>query len=408
MKKLYTILLLTLTTLLASAQTLNVVQGNVTHAYEALAGDMTFCCGSRVQIQGKDYPVSEITKIVIDETPVTRATVKVDYSGNFAHVTISGDMALYVDAAVSGADVVITPSDEVCTDITYILSGTSANGSFQLNGNYKSTVVLNGISLTSTTGSPIDIENGKRISIVVADGTENVFEDAAEHTGKAAFFVNGHSEFSGSGKITVRGNAKHAYRSDEYTEFTSDFSGTFVVDKAASDAIHVGQYLKVSGGTFNLSGMIGDGMDVEITNEETDTLNGYVFLDGGTVNIQCTTDDTKGIKCDSILNITGTDLTVNVAGNGCKGISSGTHLYMDGGKVTMNVSGTTYHKDQDDESKCRGMKVGGDFTFRSGNISMNVTGAKAKAIKVDGNYYYTGNGTMNCSVDCDGTSKKID
>ena len=408
MKKLYTLLFFSFSCLLASAQTLNVVQGNVTHAYSATGSDMTFCCGTRVQIEGNDYPISEITKIVIDDSTVTPATVNVVYNGNFAHVTVSGDMAPYIQASVNGADVVITPSDEICTEITYTLSGTSSDGSFQLGGKYKSVVVLNGVSLTSSTVSPIDIENGKRISIVVADGTENTFEDNANNTGKAAFFVNGHAEFSGNGKITVRGNAKHAYRSDEYTWFTPEFGGNFVVDKATSDAMHVEQYLQVSGGTFSLSGMSGDGMDVACTNEETDTLNGHVFLDGGTINIQCATDDTKGIKADSIVNITGGSLTVNVAGDGCKGISSNSDLNMSGGSVTMTVSGTTDHKDQEDESKCRGMKVGGDFTFRGGNISMSVTGKKAKAIKVDGNYYYTGQGTMNCSVDCDGTAKKID
>lgn len=63
-------------------------------------------------------------------------------------------------------------------------------------------------------------------------------------------------------------------------------------------------------------------------------------------------------------------------------------------QVTMAVSGTTYHKDEVDESKCRGIKVKGNFTFNGGNINMDVTGKKAKGISVDGTYTYV-SGTTN-------------
>ena len=60
----------------------------------------------------------------------------------------------------------------------------------------------------------------------------------------------------------------------------------------------------------------------------------------------------------------------------------------------MNVAGTTYHKGEIDESKCRGIKVKGNYTLAGGSIKMNVTGKKAKGIAIDGTYSHTG-GTTN-------------
>ena len=61
----------------------------------------------------------------------------------------------------------------------------------------------------------------------------------------------------------------------------------------------------------------------------------------------------------------------------------------------MDVTGTTYMPgDEVLESKCRGIKVKGNYTFDGGNISMTVTGKKAKGISCDGTYTYKG-GTTN-------------
>ena len=116
-----------------------------------------------------------------------------------------------------------------------------------------------------------------------------------------------------------------------------------------------------------------------------------------------TAEDVKGIKCDSVMTISGGTVTITGSGNGVKGIKAGTNLLINQcsgntTSVSITVTGTTYHKDQADESKTRGMKVGGDFTFDGGTITISATGSKAKAVSVDGTYYYR-SGSINCSVD---------
>ena len=409
MKKLLTLICALTFAGTIAAQTINVQCGQVTEVFKATADEMPFCCGTRVTIQGRDYPVSDITKIYFDESEVPVNTVTVVYNGNSATVRIPGDIAEQLSVTVNDAYVKIEQNSALDVEMTYILSGSSTNGSFVMDGEYKATVKLNGLTLSSDTTAAINIHNGKRINVIVADGTVNTLADGAGGLQKACFFINGHAEFSGNGTLNLTGNAKHAYRSDEYSLFEETFGGTFNVLSAASDAMHVEQYIDVRGGTFVLKGMKGDGIDVPFTNDPTDVNNGYAFISGGTFNIDCTTDDTKGIKCDTMMTITGGNITVNVAGDGCKGISSGGDLTMSGGTISMTVSGTTYHKGQIDESKCRGIKVNKDFTFTGGTIGMSVTDNKAKGIKVDGTYYYNGSGTMlnNLTVDTDGGSVRI-
>ena len=175
------------------------------------------------------------------------------------------------------------------------------------------------------------------------------------------------------------------------------------VAKAASDGLHIEQYLQVQGGTFTFANIAGDNVDVSITKTPTDTLNGQVFIEGGTLTLDVAADDTKGMKCDSAMTITGGTIKATVSGLGTKGISVGTDLLIAQPTTTatlidMAVTGTTYMPgDALLESKCRGIKVKGDFTFDGGTIKISATGTKSKAISVDGDYTYK-SGSINCAV----------
>lgn len=56
-------------------------------------------------------------------------------------------------------------------EITYVLSGTSADASLTMNGSYKCTIQLADLSLTNPNGAAFDIQNKKRIQIPLATTT---------------------------------------------------------------------------------------------------------------------------------------------------------------------------------------------------------------------------------------------
>lgn len=416
MKKIFSaITLFCCLALTASAQQLRVYQGTVTYVYPAsLLETMTYTDGGQtLTILGRSFSTAEIDSIKVTNVPSTFTpnSISVDYASEKANVAVSGDVAAFVTVNADGANVRVVADAALQQEVTYYLSGTSGNGSFFMDGAYKSTVVLNNLNLTSTTGAAIDIENGKRIAVQLPEGTTTKLADAAGGTHKACFFINGHAEFTGAGTLNLAGNTKHAYASDEYTQFKSDF-GTFKVTSALSDGMHVEQYLQVDGGTFNITGVQGDCVDVSVTKDPLDEYNGQTFINGGTFVLNVAADDTKGIKSDSDMAITGGNITATVSGNGAKGISAGTNLTVSqaqGGSTTikMSVTGTTYMPgDATLESKCRGIKVKGDMTFAGGFLDISATGVKSKAISIDGVFYYSG-GQMTCTVDAAGGMVQI-
>ncbi len=404
MKQLLLLLAFAGTTLTTAAQTLRIEQGSVTTAFDASTlGESNFAAGgTTLTIGGKTYDVSTIDRMVINNTPVATATVGVEYDGATAQVEISGDLAPYLTVNVEGANVSIFADEQLQEEVTYLLSGTSNAGSFTLEGDYKATLVISGLHLTSNTVSlpPMNILNGKRIKILVSGA--NSFADCAGGTHKGAFFINGHPEIEGCGYINITGNSKHAFVSDEYTQFKHSFTGTINVLGAVGDAFHIDQYLLMQGGTFQMNNIGGDGFDISLTNDATDEHNGEVFIEGGNIQLNVATPDTKGIKSDGNMTISGGTISGTVSGNGTKGISVDGDLTIKGVSnnplIDLKVTGTTHAAGTDDESKCRGIKGKGDFLFDGGTIKISATGVKSKAISIDGTYTYK-SGQMNCAVD---------
>ena len=184
MKKVYVFLMALMLTIAATAQTLNVKVGSVVYQFPASqAGDMTYSNGTTLTIMGKAFTLSDISSMTIDNTEVTDNSIGVAYDGSSALVTVAGNVAQYVTPTVSGAHVSIAQSDDVAEEITYTLSGTSTDGEFYMSGSYKTTVELNGLTLTNATpvysGAAVHIQNGKRIKMKVVTGTTNTLVDAA-------------------------------------------------------------------------------------------------------------------------------------------------------------------------------------------------------------------------------------
>ena len=172
-------------TIAAMGQTLNVRVGNVTYQFPATqTGEMTYAAGETVTIMGKTFSLADIDGMTVDDTDVTGNLVSIAYniSGN-ATVTVAGNVAQYVTPTVSGNHVSIdqTNTDAVDDDeITYQLSGTSTDGSLVLDGSYKCTVSLAGVTLTNPSGPAITINNKKRIQISAKNGTVNTLSDGKD------------------------------------------------------------------------------------------------------------------------------------------------------------------------------------------------------------------------------------
>ncbi len=421
----------------AEAQTLNVVTGSVTYAFPAAqTGSMTYQDGETLTVMGKTFSVADITKMYVDNSSVSDNTVSVSYSSTTATVTVAGNVAQYVTPTVTGAHVSIVQSsevsDDVCGEITYTLAGASTDGEFTMEGSYKATIELNGLTLTNPSGAPLNIQDGKRIDLSVKKGTENTLTDAASGDWKGCIVCKGHLELKGKGTLNVYGNTAHAIYAKEYVEMKNC---TVNVLSAVKDGINCNQYFLMESGSLSISGVADDGVQVsykdDTDREAEDT--GSLTITGGTVNIAVTGTATKGLKAegdltvadgtltittsgggtwdtddqktkasscisaDGNIQIDGGTLTLTSSGSGGKGINGDSTLVINGGTITVsttggmyayvngkeytNYTGNTDNLDSDYKSSPKGMKIDGNVEINGGTINVTTTGNGAEGIE---------------------------
>lgn len=349
--------------------------------------------------------------------------IEIVYNGSTATVNSNGISDIV--QTVNGANVTIT-SKTTNKEYTYKVKGASTDGSLTINGDYKLTLQLAGVTLVNNHGgAAIDVECGKRIAVELADGTVNTLTDAANGEQKAALYFKGHVEFKGSGTLNVTGKTKHAISAKEYVELKST-TGTINVMGAVSDGIHCGKgkvnnennYFRMKGGIVNIINVGGDGVDSDdygviqieggaISLNISDDATGLkadstVTIKDGLVNISVNGDDSKGIRANHTINILGGKTTIIVEGDGSKGIKAkrdednvlnGGYLNISGGELSIQCIGGNLTTGTE-TTKCVAISVDADLKQTAGDVNITVLGAEALGCTVDGNKTHTG-GTFN-------------
>jgi len=361
--------LVALVSVVAQAQTLCVVTGDVTYLFPAdQTGDMAYAGGTALSVLGKTFDVGDITKAYVDGTAVSDNRVAVVFDGQKATVSVAGNVAQYVTVTVSGAHVTIeqTNTGDVDGDeITYVLSGTSTDGELTLAGAYKCTVQLAGVTLTNPSGAAINITNKKRIQLSVKSGTENMLADGAGGSQKACLYSKGQLQLQGGGTLTVKAATAHAIKSGDYITVKNL---TLNVTSAVGDGLSCNGYFQMKSGTVTISGTGDDGIQCDLDGESaTGETDGHEDEDSGNIYIEDGT------------------LTINVTSAATKGIKAGGDLIISGGTVNVTTSGNgTYDSTERDAKGSAGLSADGNMTISGGTLTLKNTGTGGKCIKADG------------------------
>lgn len=320
--------------------------------------DISFS-GNEICIAGATINVNEIDSITftkLAETAVVTDTLYIYYQG--AAATVSPQNVEGIAAEVNGADVIITNAN-TNREMTFVLSGKSNRGSFTYNGDYKTSIRLAGVSLQSITGAALNIKCGKRISLELADGTDNSLIDARDDFNqKAALYCKGHLEVSGGGTLSVKGNVSHAICTKEYM-LVKRTTGKINVTGAANDGIHAGQYFKMNGGTVVIAGTSGDGIQAEAT-EDGDEDDGRFFLKGGTLSVKISGTDVAALKSDSLMSISDGKLSITTTGAADKGLKSKADINISGGEISIIQNSGYIVEDNDTSNDSVDTDDGGD------------------------------------------------
>lgn len=318
-----------------------------------------------------------------------------------------------IDIEAEKGHVVVRAETE--EELTYAISGKASNGSLKIYSTKKFKLLMDGISLTNPSGAAINIQSGKKATITLASGKENLLKDGTTYTPyenedmKGTLFSEGQLVFTGEGSLEVVGNKKHGICSDDYIEVKG---GHITLKEVVGDGIHANDYIKIEDGELNISAN-DDAIDGEA---------GYVHIAGGSININIKENAAKGIKCDSLIRISGGKielaasgnavleegdpsyctaikcdgniqleggiLTITHSGTGGKGLSADGNILISGGEIDITTSGDgAIYTDADgltDSYSATCIKADGDITISGGSITSLSTGKAGKGISTDG------------------------
>ena len=240
--------------------------------------------------------------------------VTVVYNGTTATVSIPASLSSYVSCPSGTSSHVrlvqaSTVGDNTSGEITYILSGSSDDGEFFMEGDYKATVRLNGLTLTNPDSTAIHLKDGKRMKVNLPEGTTNTLTNGATDTeSKGCLHCKGHTEFTGKGTLNIVSNFAHAIYSKEYVSIKNC---TINITKAKKDGIHCQEYFLMEKGTVNISDVEDDGIQVELkgdsstgekkNHEDEDT--GNFYMTGGTLSMNNV--GSKNIKAEGKISFSG-------------------------------------------------------------------------------------------------------
>ena len=377
--------------------------------------------------EGLGVDLQEEPDSITFHKPALPIVVEVEYKGTEAFVTIPKCMAdSVIYSKVNGLDSYVYLEYKGSTDeVIYNVKGSSSNGSLIIKSDYKMQVNLNNVSLTSTCGEAMRFKCGKRIALVMADGSVNTFADSNDggvtpdplDNHKACIYTKGHIELSGAGTLNVTGNYNHAIDLKEHFKVKQSVKAINILG-AVGDGIHAGEFFEMNGGVLTINNTAGkDGVQVEYKTDEkgkkiVDVENtGNLTINGGTIDITAaTTEDAKCLKSIGDVIINGGTLVLHATANGTRGIQAGgdiTIAQAEGAltdvKIFAEGDKCTVEEDKDDPDKCMGINVEGNATISGGTINISVTGASANGLKADKNLTIDG-GTMKIVTNAKSTN----
>lgn len=253
---------------------------------------------------------------------------------------------------------------------TYAVSGSCADGSIQVEKGVEDvTLVLDGLTLTSTTTAPLVCGKNSGVTLAAADGTENTLTDteannkdnanASEDAESAVVKCKDGSQvvLCGTGTLNLHAVGKNGIKSGT-TEEDRDASLTIRaltlnIDAPVNDAINAEQQLNVESGTLNIAAG-DDAVHCDLY------LNvGAEGTDGPTINISTCSEGLEAAEMNIYsgqIDITASDDCLNAANS-----DLGDYAFV------MNIMGGTINAYSTEGD---GFDSNGTLTISGGNIAV--------------------------------------
>ena len=316
---------------------------------------------------------------------ITDMFTKRDLAGNYdeseaVKITLSGKTAACNSSNVQIEDGVVT----IKAAGVYVLSGTFTDGTIVVDAgdDDKVQLVLDGVSIMAADYAAIYAKNADKVFVTLAEGAGNSLTVSGDYVQTddnnvdAVIFAKCDLTLNGTGSLTVKDNMGHGIVSKDDLVVTG---GTYTI-YSQDHCLNGKDSVRIADGTFNLSC---DEDGIHAGND--DQQDGYVYIEGGDINISVGDD---ALHAEGLLIITGGDIDVSKS---CEGVE-GYKILVTGGDIDVVSS--------DDGFNAAGGSSGSGYNHDGFGGGPGMGGVYMDADS-DAYIFITG-GTININADGDG------
>ena len=364
---------------------------------------------------------SELTSfdITIDKTTAepesTVAAYYPDEEDNLSNNTFGTEVAINMSnpkaETVSGVTITvngghITADHGSQKGVSYVVTGTTTNGSLTIVGEKKYMVKLNNVSIVNPDSAALNLLSGKRAFVVLSGTNELTDGTSSKNDHKGALYCKGKLLISGDGSLNVYGKYNNAIHTADY--IVVDKGVNIYAKSTANHGIKANDGVYINGGVLN----------VEVSAAAAKGINceSNIMVNGGRTTVIATgtgaydsedreANGAAAIKCDSVYTQNGGEVLLKATGNGGKGLRANWEACVNGGTLKVVTTGGTYSSNNDTASP-KGIKIGtknthGVLDIFGGNIMVRTSGNGGEGIESKGTITIN-DGTIKVSAYDDG------
>jgi hypothetical protein len=301
------------------------------------------------------------------------------------------------------SDTVITCSGSSCSvdngevDVSDSIVSINSNGTYILQGDFDGQIrvnvtenddvhlILNNINIESSDGPAVYVTEADKITItLVGENTlmdSTNYSDVVDEEPDACLFVDSDLSINGPGTLTVTGKYGDAIRCKKDLKIVS---GNIMVPNAVQRGIKAKNSICIKDGTIDVNST---NSGIKVTRDD-DASKGYIVVDGGSIVVST---DNDGIHAETHLTIRGGYIDVKKSKEGIEGqmidiLGGEIHILAsdDGINASKISNSTETETTNNDNNKANGMDGNMSETGTDGSVYINIVGGKTY-VTVDGN-----------------------
>ena len=242
----------------------------------------------------------------------------------------------------------------------YNLTGTISDGNIYIDTKDNVKLILNGVTINSSDGPAIYIENANVVYIELASGTVNYLTDSETNSDSSingTLFSKDDLIIGGDGKLVIDANYEDGIVSKDNLKI---ISGELEIE-SVDDGIRGKDSVVIMDGNFkiNASG------DVIKSTNDTDSNLGYILINDGTYDLGTKLD---GIQAETDLVINNGTFNIKTSGNdtdSSKGLKIGSNLIINDGTFEIDSYDDSVHSNNYINIK------NGSFSLSSGDDAIH-------------------------------------